>query len=451
MASRKKIPEDPEKIEDNSEYLDPKDFEVIEIDEDSNMDDIEDQLSSAMNRLRERTAATQNVGGEAEEELEMEEDVPLIVEDAEEKTASHIFREHKEPVFSCAVSKCGSIAITGGKDDTAHVWNTYTGQLLLTCTGHEDSVTYVGMNHDNQYAATADMNGKVQVWRIRDGECVFSFETGGGEGNDEADTYENWLSWHHRSNILFCGTRNSGIWVWLIPQQVTKTIPQFGLAVTSGCCTEDGKRLVVGYSDGKTRVVDIKSQEALMVEPRGYHKGEVLAVACHPENILALTGGSDGIANVINTNSGKVVGQIDMERLSSSPSSSSQDPSFEECGGGVEAIGFCSSNPSLAVVTDINGVIVVYEMTRQIVRHVLRQAAGISRLVMAPESSLCYTGGLDGMVRCWDLPEGKLLNRYTGHTDAVLGLSIDGSGKILLSCSDDSTARVFSVGSGASS
>lgn len=64
------------------------------------MDDIADQLMSAMSRVQEgaAAAAAQETGVEEEEEQDAQEeqkDVIVIVEDAEEKTATHVFSNHK--------------------------------------------------------------------------------------------------------------------------------------------------------------------------------------------------------------------------------------------------------------------------------------------------------------------------------------------------------------------
>ena len=42
--------------------------------------------------------------------------------------------------------------------------------------GHKDSVTCTGFNHDGKYVATADMAGLVQVWKVTNGQCIWSYE-----------------------------------------------------------------------------------------------------------------------------------------------------------------------------------------------------------------------------------------------------------------------------------
>lgn len=70
------------------------------------------------------------------------------------------FAKHKGSVFSCSISKDGKMALTGGEDDMAYLWLIATGEILMEITGHKDSVTEVGFNHDDTFIVTGDMGGK---------------------------------------------------------------------------------------------------------------------------------------------------------------------------------------------------------------------------------------------------------------------------------------------------
>ncbi|XP_023234216.1 striatin-3-like isoform X2 [Centruroides sculpturatus] len=76
-------------------------------------------------------------------------------------------------------------------------------------------------------------------------------------------------------------------------------------------------------------------------------------------------------------------------------------------------------------------------------------------LVMGSTGEQCYSGGLDGTIRCWNIPNsnidpydsydpGVLAATLCGHTDSVYGLSIHTSKVQLISCSSDSTIRLWS-------
>lgn len=79
-------------------------------------------------------------------------------------------------VFCGALSKNENFAATGGEDDKAFVWDTVSGDIVLECTGHKDSVTFSDFNHDDSYLATGDMGGFIQLWKFSDKSAVWNYE-----------------------------------------------------------------------------------------------------------------------------------------------------------------------------------------------------------------------------------------------------------------------------------
>ena len=75
--------------------------------------------------------------------------------------------------------KEGRIAVSGGEDDKAYVWDITDGKLIFECGNHCDSVTHALFSYDGVYVATADMSGFIQVWKMATKAVVWSFEIGG--------------------------------------------------------------------------------------------------------------------------------------------------------------------------------------------------------------------------------------------------------------------------------
>ncbi|EFA01950.2 Striatin-3-like Protein [Tribolium castaneum] len=75
-------------------------------------------------------------------------------------------------------------------------------------------------------------------------------------------------------------------------------------------------------------------------------------------------------------------------------------------------------------------------------------------LAISGTGEFCYSGGLDGVINCWNVPnsnidpydlfEPDVLNTtLQGHTDAVWGLSVLNSRQHLLSCAADGTVKLW--------
>jgi striatin 1/3/4 len=79
-------------------------------------------------------------------------------------------------------------------------------------------------------------------------------------------------------------------------------------------------------------------------------------------------------------------------------------------------------------------------------------------LAMSPTGESCYSGGIDGTICCWNIPNSNidpydsydpsvLQSTLVGHTDAVWGLSMHSARMQLLSCSSDGTVRLWNPNS----
>jgi WD40 repeat protein len=73
------------------------------------------------------------------------------------------------------------------------------------------------------------------------------------------------------------------------------------------CSKFSGKRAAVGYEDGTVKVFDMKAGTVLHHIPqRQAHTGTITDMDCHPNNNLLITGGVDGHAVVLKSQTGKV-------------------------------------------------------------------------------------------------------------------------------------------------
>ena len=61
-----------------------------------------------------------------------------------------ILRAHILPLTNCAFNKSGDRFITGSYDRTCKVWNTLTGEELLTLEGHKNVVYAIAFNNPSR-------------------------------------------------------------------------------------------------------------------------------------------------------------------------------------------------------------------------------------------------------------------------------------------------------------
>ncbi|GJQ69870.1 hypothetical protein Trydic_g22417 [Trypoxylus dichotomus] len=225
--------------------------------------------------------------------------------------------------------------ITGGQDDMAYVWQVSNGEVYLECTGHNDSVTEVGFNYDNQYVVTGDMSGLIQVWNVKEKKLIWCY------GGDDLE----WLSWHHLANVLVAGMESGDVFMWQIPQGNCKVLASHGAQTTCGKILPDGKRLAVGYTDGHIKLWDMKA--ATVIWQQG-DLNDITYLAVNQEGTLLASGPK---SHVVKVSHGKIVGQyVNVERAD------------------VESIVF-GNNLDVLITGSLSGKLCLWDISKHSLRH----------------------------------------------------------------------------------
>lgn len=375
------------------DIADGDDIEVVELDEEIEDDD---RVPFDIREMEEFEV------GEETEEIETE------VVDMSKLT----FAKHGKSVFSADVTKDGALIVTGGEDDMAYIWSANTGEVVLECTGHKDSVTEVGFNFDGQFVATADMAGLVQVWSVKEKKLVWC-----SEGDDME-----WMQWHHLANVLIIGCHSGDIYIWQIPQGNCKVLPSHGSLTMCGKVLADGKRLISGYMDGQLKLWDIKATSIIwqLVEPQ---RDGITSLDLNKDNTLAL---SAPTAQVIKISDGKPVASL-----------------LKEDEKEVEAVMF-NSDLGVAATGSLSGQLCVWDIGKYVLRHQAKIESSVT-VIEWGKSDLLFVGATDGAIYVCDARSGTLVDTFTGHTADILSIIAPETGDWVLTTSDDGTAKIFAV------
>jgi len=120
-----------------------------------------------------------------------------------------------------------------------------------------------------------------------------------------------WMTWHPTSPVLLCGSADCTAWVFLATTGACiSVLAGHEGAVTAGVFDGPGKRVVTASDDGTLRVWSPRTGECkLVVRGRGWFDpgAPVVSLACHPTKPLALAGGVDGTARLVNTLTGRIL------------------------------------------------------------------------------------------------------------------------------------------------
>lgn len=362
-------------------------------------------------------------GSHSDEEEDAFNHEPELGPVPERDDASLVFVNHTSSLFSCHLEPtAGKLAVTGGQDDKAYVWEIESGKIVLECTGHQDSVTAVEFSHDGSYVATGDMAGLVQVWRTSTMQKIWDYTM-----NDMT-----WMRWHHGTNVLLAGAASSEVYMWKVPSGDCKVFGGSGEKSDCGVILPDGKRACVGYSDGSLKLLDLKAGTITKSMSSG-EDGAISEIAAHQDNNLILAG-MNGKAVVASSNQGKI-----LSTLNTQIPGGTEDQS-------VEAVAFSpDSSLPLAAYGTLEGYLFIWDLSRQAHRHIVHQQGAITKILWDPERPSVYTAGTDGILRHFDVRSGVLVQEWLGHRADILDISHSKISNHILTASDDKTGRVYKL------
>ena len=84
-----------------------------------------------------------------------------------------ILRAHILPLTNCAFNKSGDRFITGSYDRTCKVWNTLTGEEILTLEGHKNVVYAIAFNNPfGDKVVTGSFDKTAKIWNSDTGELL---------------------------------------------------------------------------------------------------------------------------------------------------------------------------------------------------------------------------------------------------------------------------------------
>jgi WD40 repeat protein/DNA-binding SARP family transcriptional activator len=178
------------------------------------------------------------------------------------------------------------------------IWDTHSGEEIITLTGYESNLTSVAYSPDGSLiVAGSDRTAELPVWDVETGELLFMLE-----GHDDSVRA---VSFSPDGSRIVTGSRDGTARMWNAAtgeQQAALSVNPDG--VFSATFTPDGHFIVTGDIDGNVTVWDPADQGATRTFNR--HEKEIADLAFGPDGMF-LTASGDGTANVWDFDTGDVL------------------------------------------------------------------------------------------------------------------------------------------------
>ncbi|MBY0524155.1 MAG: protein kinase [Gemmataceae bacterium] len=383
--------------------------------------------------------------------------------------------QHDKPVLAVAFSRDGRLAITGGEDRTARVWDLATGlpyrpqaQDQPLVIQHENFVMGAAFSVDGQMVATASSDRTARIWNVGTGKPV------GAPLKHAAVVSAVAFSPDNRRVATACYDDTAQIWDIATGQRVGKRM-EHQQPVTAIAFSPNGQTIVTGSFDQTAQLWDANSGERMdkVRYPPMQHADTVMAVAFSPDGKKIVTGGGrlTRAALVWDADTCKQIGKplmhrdrvgaVAFGRNSTTVLTGSWDQtarlwnleSGEAIGiplphrGEVRSVAFCSDGLTLLTGCS-DGTARLWNAALGTTKARLKLDAIVTGVGFTPEGTTILTGEYDNRVRFWDAETGQPRMPSLKHPFAVMSVALSPDGKLVATGTNDVWAQIWDARSG---
>jgi WD40 repeat protein len=196
-----------------------------------------------------------------------------------------VLKGHAGRVNSVAVTRNGSLALSGGQDRTVRLWDVATGTETRRVE-HAAAVQAVALTADGRLGLSGSDDKTVRLWDFRAAHNLGVRQLDGHDGAVFAVTFA------LGDRLALSGGADGTIRVWDVDSARQDGPPLGHDSPVIALAMSTGDSVLAGCADGTIGLWDLKSRERVR---RLSAPGAVLCVAASPLGHLALSGHADGL------------------------------------------------------------------------------------------------------------------------------------------------------------
>jgi len=364
-----------------------------------------------------------------------------------------------------ALSADGGFLAAGTAAGEVCMWRTADRRLLLSVHGHTGLIHCVAVSADGQQVASGSLDGSVKLWEASRGRLLATLDRRAGTAWAVALKDDGWL--------VAGGGLDGTVKLWEAPAWGLLTTVQHNTGpVHCVALSGDGSRIASGSHDGTVRLWEAPSGR-LLAALHG-HAGPVDRVALSFDGHILASAGLDRTVRLWDPRSAALHGASPRSAAlhGASPRSAAlhgASPRFASSAGQaapsgqllgtLDAVAYglaLSRDGQLVACGSLDGAVKLWQAPRGRLLATLHGYAhagaghvgGVRDVALTSDGRLVASANPEGELRLWETSSGRQLTSLRGSSTAVTSVALSGDGQVLASGSVDGAVRLWETGSG---
>jgi WD40 repeat protein len=331
-------------------------------------------------------------------------------------------RGHRSETWGVVFTRAGRRLITCSEDGTARVWDTRTGQPVLTMMSYSGRLWRLALSHDESRLGTAAENATAIVWDIRNGKVVSLLS-----GHDD----EVWgVAFSPDGRWIATASEDCTVRIWdALSAEAVRTLRDPSGPIWAVAFSPDSSRVAAAGASGIARVWSVDTGAELL-EIRA-HDAPARAVKYSPEGDRLLTGGDDSAARIWDAHTGSSI-----LNLAGHSKGQIWDVEFSPDGRRVLTV----SEDSTARIWDCDA------PDRSLI--LTGHTGAVHGAAFRADGKAIATTSGDSTARIWTATSVTPQAATPGLTSTVHDLAISADQRSVLSAVGDGTVRLWDIASG---